>query len=186
MRLKKFVFAAVMVACVSFAGYAENRDHARNAIGLRAGAGLSWGPELQYQRFLGDANRLELGAGMEGMILINDDFYIGYVMTGTYQWWTGSKNTIWYAGPSAGIGVFTGGIIEGIFNTITHKEVDTSGNFAVRVGGQAGVQYDFSKTWLRLPLNMSFDIRPMSNFMIGNAKTVSFIFSAGLSARVVF
>ena len=114
------------------------------AIGVRLGGGnYGGGFEANYQHALGDANRLELGLGLNTW---NKSSYIS--IAGIYQWvWELGEGFNWYAGP--------GGQLLAVKNAT-----------ALGVGGQIGVEYNFNIN-LDTPLNVSIDMRPMLNFADG-------------------
>lgn len=111
-------------------------EKGRNAIGIRVGNGI----ELNYQKYIKDANRLEVGVGY--------NFEYGFDIAGIYQWlWPISVGDVgfnWYAGVGANIGVW----------------YDKFGFGAL---GQAGIEYNF-----KIPLALSVDWRPSIHFLPGD------------------
>ena len=102
-----------------------------NALGIRFDAGYGTGIEASYQRYLGDANRLEIGLGL--------DFDKGLRANAVYQWvWDLSQlaeGFKWYAGVGAGLALYD--------------------KTNIGVLGNLGIEYNF-----KIPLQLSLDIRP--------------------------
>lgn len=117
-----------------------------NALGLRLGDNDGFGTEINYQRALGENNRLEAGLGWNSNKNVS-----AYKLTGIYQWvWNLDGNFNWYVGAGGGIG------------QIVFKD-DFPGNnddetFAF-IAGDIGVEYDFD-----IPLLISLDFRPEIGF----------------------
>lgn len=124
--------------------YAQVNPH---AIGLRFGGnGDVNGAEISYQHGMGDANRLELDLGWSGN---NDQGRMS--LAGIYHWdWNITDSFNWYVGPGATLGY--------------HDHKNENDHFNVGVGGQIGIEYDFSAN---VPLLLSLDARPMWN-LLGN------------------
>src|SRR5690554_2117711 len=136
--MKKYIFLILIAVAFGFEGSAQ--EIAKNAIGVRLGDNDGFGPEVNYQRGIGDNNRLEFGLAWH-----NHKHHDGLKLTGLYQWvWNIDGGFNWYAGPGAGIGSWS-------YNH--HGEKD-SGTF-VFVGGQVGIEYNFD-----IPLQLSLDYRP--------------------------
>jgi len=102
-----------------------------NALGIRFDAGYGTGVEASYQRFLSDANRLEIGLGL--------DFDKGLRANVVYQWvWDLSQladGFKWYAGVGGGLALYD--------------------KTYIGILGDLGIEYNF-----KIPLQISFDIRP--------------------------
>jgi hypothetical protein len=102
-----------------------------NAIGLRLGTGEYFGAEASFQHYLNDANRLEIGLGL------NDNAFSPSVV---YQWVMDlsalAEGFKWYAG--------VGG-----------SAIFYSSNAIFGVVGNLGIEYNF-----HIPLRLSLDIRP--------------------------
>ena len=102
-----------------------------NALGIRFDAGYGTGLEASYQRFLSDANRLEIGLGL--------DLDKGLRTNVVYQWvWNLSQlaeGFKWYAGVGGGLALY--------------DEVH------IGVLGNLGIEFNFN-----VPLQLSLDIRP--------------------------
>jgi len=112
------------------------QDISPNAIGLRAGDNDGFGTEVNYQKALSEANRLELGLGWR-----DADNFNAYRLTGIYQWvWSLEGNFNWYAGAGAALGSFN---FDSLF---------------VNAAGNVGIEYDFD-----FPLLLSLDFRPAIN-----------------------
>src|SRR5690554_487675 len=91
----------LLLAIGAFALQANAQQISKNAIGLRLGDNDGFGPEVNYQRALGENNRLELGFAWH-----NHRHHDAVKLTGIYQWvWNIDGGFNWYAGPGAGLGV---------------------------------------------------------------------------------
>lgn len=134
------------------------------AIGLRlGGGGYGSGAEISYQHGLGK-NRFELDLGG-----YSRRDYGGFGLVGVYHWgWNIVDGLNWYVGPGAGLALFN------------HRSNQTS-YFALSVGGQIGLEYDFRD--LGAPLQLSLDFRPMFN-LLGNSWGHGW--SSGLGIRYLF
>jgi len=115
-----------------------------NALGIRFNAGDGTGIEASFQRFLGDANRLEIGLGLD----LDNAFRVAAV----YQWvWDLSllaDGFNWYAGVGGGL-------------LLNDRGVD------IGALGNLGIEYNF-----KIPLQLSFDIRP--GFYFGSGSGLGF------------
>ena len=137
-----------------------------NAIGLRVGDNDGFGTEVNYQRALGDNNRLELGLGWRDAANFN-----AYRLTGIYQWvWNLEGNFNWYAGAGAAVGSF---------DFDTNSGFDDTSTFFVNAAGNIGIEYDFN-----FPLLLSLDFRPEIGLL--NDVDDSFEFDLALGIRYQF
>ena len=111
---------------------------AANAQPRAIGGTLGYGVNFSYQNYVGgQSNMIDLVAGLWG--------FNGIHAACAYDWIfpiQGGWN--WYVGPGAGVG----------FDFVD------KGYFALNVGGQIGVEYQFN-----IPLNLSLDYRPMINVL---------------------
>jgi len=163
MNYKKIVVAMLSVLCLSVGAFAEI---APNAIGLRGGSGSFFGGELNYQRAMGSANRLELGLRYGSWNTYRYTFLLGntgnkytyFGLAGFYQWHfnlspSAAKGGFnWYAGPGAIVGMT-------MWEYYLYGDKQNSGtNMYLNVGGQVGVEYDFNV--VNYPFNVSLDSRP--------------------------
>ncbi|CAM3403549.1 hypothetical protein [Aequorivita lipolytica] len=164
---KAFFLIAIVTA---FGWQAEAQEISKNAIGIRLSESDGFGPEVNYQRAVGDDNRLELGLAFH-----SKRYWDAVKLTGIYQWvWNIDGGFNWYAGPGAGAGVVS----------YDRKDKDYPGDnryedseaFAF-LTGDVGIEYNFD-----FPLLVSFDFRPQIN--LGYRDDVSF--DVGLSARYQF
>ncbi len=136
------IFTVVIISSFSALG----QRIADNAIGLRIGDNDGFGTEVNYQRGLGDNNRLELGLGWNS----NNDVS-AYKLTGLYQWiWKLDGNINWYAGAGGGLGQI-------VFKDNFPGNPDNE-TFAF-LAGDIGVEYNFD-----IPLLVSLDFRPEIGF----------------------
>ncbi|MEM0516854.1 MULTISPECIES: hypothetical protein [Aequorivita] len=163
--MKKVIFLFTIISALTW--QANSQEISKNAIGLRFGDSDGFGPEINYQRHLGDNNRLELGLAWHSKSDWN-----AVKLTGIYQWvWNIDGGFNWYAGPGAGIG----------FVSYDYDDVppfrDNETDVFAFITGDIGIEYNFD-----IPLILSLDMRPQFN--LGYRDDVSF--DVGLSARYQF
>ena len=92
--MRKMLFSFLLFFGVATTIQAQ--EIATNAIGIRIGDNDGFGTEVNYQRALGDSNRLELGLGWRSANNFN-----AIRLTGLYQRvWNLDGNFNWYAGKS--------------------------------------------------------------------------------------
>lgn len=141
-NMRKILLLSLAFIAVSF--FAQSQVKPR-AIGVRLGGGSFVGGELSYQKGLGNTNRLELDFGF-GASSNHSRIYAA----GIYQWdMEISDGFNWYIGPGASVGLYTYDNAAGFIN--------------IAVGGQIGIEYDFTKK--DVPLLLSLDTRPMWDFL---------------------
>lgn len=137
----------LLLAVIIFSGSQLNAQRiADNAIGLRLGDSDGFGTEVNYQRALGENNRLEIGLGWRSS---NDVTAIK--ATGLYQWiWVLDGNFNWYAGAGGGVGRVS------FDDDFVGDPDDETFIFAA---GDIGIEYNFD-----IPLLLSLDFRPEFGF----------------------
>ena len=119
---------------------------AENALGVRLGDSDGFGTEVNYQRALGENNRLELGLGWS-----SNDNVTAIKATGLYQWiWVLDGNFNWYAGVGGGVGQVS-------FDDDFPGDPDNE--TFVFAAGDIGIEYNFN-----IPLLLSLDFRPEFGF----------------------
>lgn len=139
--MKKTFFSFVLF--LGFAASMQAQEIAKNAIGIRIGDNDGFGTEVNYQRALGDNNRLELGLGWRSA-----DNFDAIRFTGLYQWvWNIDGGFNWYAGFGAAAGSFD---FDDRF--IGGRDID---EFFLNAAGTVGIEYNFD-----FPLLLSLDFRP--------------------------
>lgn len=157
-----------LLAVILFAGaYSMNaQEIATNAIGIRIGDNDGFGTEINYQRALSDANRLELGLGWR-----TADEFNAFRLTAIYQWiWNIDGRFNWYAGAGGAVGQFD-------FNDeIGDQDVSS---FFLNAAGNIGIEYNFD-----IPLLLSLDFRPEIGLL--NDIDDSFEFDIALGIRYQF
>jgi len=132
-----------LLAIIAIAISAQAQEISKNAIGLRLGDSDGFGTEVNYQRALGDNNRLELGLGWRSRR--NFD---AIKIAGLYQWvWNIDGGFNWYAGVGATLGSFS-------YDDDFFDDDDRS-DFFVNAAGTVGIEYNFD-----FPLLISLDVRP--------------------------
>ena len=160
----------LLLAVVAFGVQGSAQEIAKNAIGLRLGDNDGFGPEINYQRALGDNNRLELGFAWH-----NHKHHDAVKLTGIYQWvWNIDGGFNWYAGPGAGLGIVN--YDHKYDNDYPYRNKSES-EFYAFITGDVGIEYSFD-----FPLLLSLDLRPQFN--LGYHDDVNF--DIGLSARYQF
>lgn len=163
--MKQTLFILTLLFAVATSVNAQ--DISSNAIGIRIGDNDGFGTEVNYQRALGDTNRLELGLGWRDA----DDFN-AYRITGIYQWvWSLEGDFNWYAGAGGVVGQFDFDNNNGIF--------EDSNTLFINVAGNIGIEYNFG-----IPLLLSLDFRPEIGLL--NDIDDSFEFDIALGIRYQF
>ena len=146
----------VITSICSFDASAQVHSH---AIGIRGGGGTwGYGPEISYQKGTSDMNRLELDLGWYSRKNWNNGngWGSGYAyqlvsLTGVYHWtWNIVDGLNWFVGPGAQV----------IF--YDEKNYNDHDGIYIGVGGQIGLEYDFSVH--AVPLQLGLDYRPMFMF----------------------
>ena len=164
---------SVLITLVLFAfgTAATSQEIAENAIGIRLSESDGFGPEINYQRAVGDNNRLELGLAWH-----SKRHWETVKLTGIYQWvWNIDGGFNWYAGPGAGAGIAS---YDYYYDDDPpyHRHGKDSEAFGF-LTGDVGIEYNFD-----FPLLVSFDFRPQIN--LGYRDDITF--DVGLSARYQF
>lgn len=158
----------VAITCIGFAALSSAQEIAENAIGLRLGDSDGVGPGVNYQRALGENNRLELDLGWR-----DGSNYDAFKLAGLYQWvWNLDGNFNWYAGAGGGIG--------SVKINNAPKGVDDSNTF-VFAAGDVGIEYNFD-----FPLLLSLDFRPEIGFGNDDFDTNDLDFDIALGVRYQF
>lgn len=164
--MKKLFLIAIIF--IGFTTLSNAQDISENAIGLRLGDSDGFGPGINYQRALGDNNRLELDLGWR-----DGSRYNAFKLAGLYQWvWNLDGNFNWYAGAGGGIGSIK-------VNNVP-KGVDDSNTF-IFAAGDVGIEYNFD-----FPLLLSLDFRPEIGFGKDEFDTNDLDFDIALGVRYQF
>ncbi|MEP0264700.1 hypothetical protein [Dokdonia sp.] len=138
--MKKMLFSILLFLGVIASIQAQ--EIATNAIGIRVGDNDGFGTEVNYQRAIGDNNRVELGLGWRSATNFN-----AVRLTGLYQWvWNLTGDFNWYVGAGVAAGVFD---FDDQFNNRNLNE------FFLNAVGDIGIEYNFD-----FPLLLSLDFRP--------------------------
>jgi len=155
----------------AFGWQANAQEISKNAIGIRLSESDGFGPEVNYQRAVGDNNRLELGLAFH-----SKRYWDAVKLTGIYQWvWNIDGGFNWYAGPGLGAGIVS---YDRNHNDYPFDDDDYNDSEAFAfLTGDVGIEYNFD-----FPLLVSFDFRPQVN--LGYRDDVSF--DVGISARYQF
>lgn len=142
--MKNSLFTFILICLISVSANAQRI--ADNAIGLRLGDSDGFGTEVNYQRALGENNRLEIGLGWRSS---NDVTAIK--AAALYQWvWVLDGNFNWYAGAGGGVGQVS-------FDDDFPGDPDNE--TFIFAAGDIGIEYNFD-----IPLLLSLDFRPEFGF----------------------
>lgn len=140
--MKKVGYIIVLILGITSTVVAQ--EIAPHAIGLRLGDASGFSTEVNYQRGLGDNNRLELGLSWRDANAFN-----AVKGTGIYQWiWNIDGGFNWYAGAGASLGIFD---VDEDFADFNEDDSELFLNAA----GNIGIEYKFD-----FPLLLSLDFRP--------------------------
>ncbi len=165
--MKKIVLLVVAIATFSLVSQAQVND---KTLGLR----LTNGIEGTFQKAFGSSNRLELDAG-----LALGSHYFGLSAAGMYHWvWNINEGLNWYVGPGVGFNMYSYSFVNYNYNQGYYNDRET--RLGIGVGGQVGIEYDFST--LDVPLLVSLDYRPM--FFFGSYDGFSY-YGIGLGVRYI-
>lgn len=122
-----------------------SQDIAPNALGIRLGSGMGFGPEISYQAFLKDNNRLELGLRMKD----NQDLK-AYKIKGLYEWVFPMPGEFqWYGGLGLSSGIVN-------FNSTEKQGEISSALFSLE--SVLGLEYSFKKS--DMPIQLMLDVNP--------------------------
>ena len=158
----------ILSIIIGFGWQATSQTISKNAIGIRLSESDGFGPEVNYQRGLGDNNRLELGLAFH-----SKRHWDAVKLTGIYQWvWNIDGGFNWYAGPGLGAGVVNYDRYD-----FDEDDFDRDSDAFAFATGDVGIEYSFD-----FPLLVSFDFRPQFNF--GYHDDISF--DVGIAARYQF
>lgn len=149
-----------MIIAILLYGTALEAQVNKHAIGIRGGSGgfYGYGPEISYQLGTSDMNRLELDLGWYSRKNWNNGngwgsgyAYSVLALTGVYHWdWNITAGLNWYVGPGAQL----------IF--YDERNYNDNDGMYLGIGGQIGLEYDFSEHGV--PLLLGLDYRPMFLF----------------------
>ncbi len=158
----------VALGIFGFVAFSNAQDISKNAIGLRLGDSDGVGPGINYQRALGENNRLELDLGWR-----DGSKYDAFKLAGLYQWvWQLDGNFNWYVGAGGGIGSIS---VDNV-----PRGVDDSDTF-IFAAGDIGIEYNFD-----IPLLLSLDFRPEIGFGNDDFDTNDLDFDIALGIRYQF
>ncbi len=138
--MKKISLIILLLLACTYFSFSQSES---NALGLRFGMGHNVGTEISFQRFIGDANRLELDLGWRFSGSDETGDYLTF--TGIYQFVFDLNGSFYaYAGPGAAV-AFSSNNPEG-----------SSGDVILYGAGQVGIEYNFD-----FPIQVGLDIRPL-------------------------
>lgn len=149
--MKKIIVTAIIIFSFVQFGQAQVQPH---AIGLRLGgnSGVSQA-EISYQHGLSERNRLELDLGFG-----SSRYHSRVQFTAIYHWvWNIDGGFNWYLGPGASV------VLRTYEKDHPHFDYYSDSYVNVALGGQIGLEYDFSSSGT--PLQVSLDARPMWDFV---------------------
>lgn len=166
--MKKTVLLFLTIVALGLQGNAQ--EIAENAIGVRLSESNGVGAEVNYQRALGEANRLELGLAWH-----SERYWDDVKFTGIYQWvWNIDGGFNWYAGPGLGAGIES---FDRYYKDNNPYDRDKESEAFAFFTGDVGIEYNFD-----FPLLISFDFRPQVNLNYRDDVN----FDVGISARYKF
>lgn len=140
--MKKLIILSLFVFACTFTSQAQ--EISKNAIGLRIGSNKGFGTEINYQRGLNEATRLEFGLSWHGK-----SSYDAYKITGLHQWvWNFEDKLNWYAGVGGGFGRIS-------FDKNHSYYLESKTDNYLFIAGNIGFEYH-----LDIPLILSIDFRP--------------------------
>lgn len=143
--MKRLLLSALALFAVAFSAEAQDK---KNAIGIRLSENDGFGPEVSYQRWLDNDNRLEFDLGWR-----DTRHYDAVKLVGLYQWvWNIEGGFNWYAGVGGGLGIWEHNNY--YYDYPPYDRRDESGAFGV-VTGDIGIEYNFP-----FPLQLFVDFRP--------------------------
>ncbi len=149
--MKKSVIVALF-ALVLVAPSAMGQYISKNAIGVRLEGDDGIGPEISYQRALGDNNRLELDLGFR-----DTRFVDAFKLTGLYQWVFNIEGGFnWYVGLGAGVG-----FVDYDDDWPGRDPFDDDDDYEtvfLTLDGDIGIEYSFME--LGVPIQLALDLNP--------------------------
>lgn len=151
--------SVLIILSFAFIGSSFGQVHG-HALGIRGSGNryYGYGPELSYQLGMGDMNRLEMDLGWyhrndwnNGKGWGSGNAYNLMAFSIIYHWdWNITDGLNWYIGPGAQVVLYD------------EKYYDSNDGIYIGLGGQIGLEYDFSE--LGAPLLLGLDTRPMFLF----------------------
>ncbi|HAD98190.1 MAG TPA: hypothetical protein DCG19_12340 [Cryomorphaceae bacterium] len=146
--MKKSIIVALLALAVGVPS-AFAQSISPNAIGVRLEGNDGLGPEISYQRALGDNNRLELDLGF------HDSRYIdAFKFTGLYHWVFNIQGGFnWYAGLGAGVG-----FIDYDDKWPGRDPDDDYETVFLTFEGDFGLEYSFLE--MGVPIQLALDLNP--------------------------
>lgn len=134
----------VFVFCGLGLGFlAPSQDISNHAIGIRMGSGNGFGPEISYQAYLKENNRLEIGLRMK-----DQQEFLAYKIRGLYEWLFPMPGEFqWYGG----LGVSTGLVN---FNLVESERVSKG---TLGLESLLGLEYSFKKSGMPIQLMLDFN-----------------------------
>lgn len=165
--MKKLILVSLFILGIT--GILQAQEISSNAIGIRVGDNDGFSTEVNYQRGLGDNNRLELGLAWR-----SGNGFDAIKGVGIYQWvWNIDGGFNWYAGVGAAVGSFDVDVDFPGFNNNDDSEL------FINAAGDIGVEYKFD-----FPLLLSLDFRPEIGIL--NDFDDSLEFDVALGIRYTF
>lgn len=144
---------ALLILAFTLLGFGASAQISPNAIGLRLSGEDGLGPEISYQRAVGDNNRFEFDLGFR-----DAGPYDAFKFTVLYHWVyniTGGLN--WFAG-------FGGGIGYADYDYRYYPGLDADeGRVFASLDGDFGLEYSFLE--FDVPIQLALDLNPEIEFI---------------------
>jgi hypothetical protein len=161
-NMRRTLFVCILLALW---GSTSQAQVAKQALGLRFGAGFGLGTEFTYQRNLTSLNRLELDLGFNSNYKYADNFrydYNSWAVTGLYHWVKDLERGLkWYFGPGAKLGAWS--------SNQGYNYLYQNGLF-LAVAGDIGMEYSFPAR-----IQISMNARPeLGIFNRGSGVNIGF------------
>jgi len=168
--MKTLFTSLAILTLLTFNGASQVNPH---AIGIRGGSGYHGeGAEISYQHGIGSANRLEADLGWRRYNRKNDHYSHMYLAV-MYHWdWNIVDGLNWFVGPG------------GVIGTHNHKYHDQYDGLTLDIGGQIGIEYDFSS--LGAPILIAIDVRPTWRFIGYYHNNDHYGYDGAFSIRYIF
>ena len=136
-------------------GFGASAQLTPNAIGLRLSGEDGLGPEISYQRAVGDNNRFEFDLGFR-----DSRYYDAFKFTVLYHWvYNISGGLSWFAGFGAGIGYADYDRGAPYFANDPYDDGRVFGS----LDGDFGLEYSFLE--FDVPIQLALDLNPELEFM---------------------
>ena len=153
--MKKIILTVFALFALAFSATAQKKSLSgvsKNAIGIRFGDNDGPAIAASYQRRVFTQNRLELDLGIK-----SSNYADAVKLAAVFQWVFPIENGFnWYAGAGGGFGHYEHNFKNDYYYYPYYESDRGDDGIFGFVAGDIGIEYDFP----RIPLQLSFDIRP--------------------------